>query len=147
MMNSRANAIEKKLTQRPLDSKKALYALLAGVCVLITFGASAFLILTHAEVAKEIVELANLVVLFFGATVTTLITGQACMDWKAMSALQHLSEDRTEETRIESNQTLPELQNLDNSKEVQRDIPLGETEVYVSGRRSPKDFLDPSLKL
>jgi hypothetical protein len=100
------NLIEKKLSQRPLDSKKALYALLAAGSVLVVFGTSAFLILSHSEQAKEIVELANLVVLFFGALVTTLITGQAAMDWKAMSALQHIDEDH----KIESNAEAPEIE-------------------------------------
>ena len=98
--------VEKKLTQRPLESKKAIYALIAASSVLVVFGVSSFLILSHSEQAKEIVELANLVVLFFGALVTTLITGTACMDWKAMSALQHISEDQ----KIESNQALPETE-------------------------------------
>jgi hypothetical protein len=64
------------------------------------------LILSHAEVAKDIVELANLVVLFFGATITTLITGQAAMDWKAISALQHIDEDQ----KIDSNAEAPEVE-------------------------------------
>lgn len=87
-----SSVITSKLEQKPLDSKKAIYALIGGVCVLSVFAMSAYLILAHAEAAKEIVELANLVVLFFGAIITTLITGQACMDWKAISALQHIDE-------------------------------------------------------
>jgi hypothetical protein len=98
--------IEKKLDQRPIDSKKAIYAFIASVSVLIVFGISAFLILSHAEQAKEIVELANLVVLFFGALVTTLITGQAAMDWKAMSALQHIDSDE----KVDSNAEAPQVQ-------------------------------------
>jgi len=98
--------IEKKLDQRPIDSKKAIYAFIASVSVLIVFGISAVLILSHAEQAKEIVELANLVVLFFGALVTTLITGQACMDWKAMSALQHIDSDE----KVDSNAEAPQVQ-------------------------------------
>jgi len=73
-------------------------------------------------VAKDIVELANLVVLFFGAITTTLITGQAAMDWKAISALQHMDQDSNE--RIESNQALPEYESHT-------------TEL----RRDPKDYL------
>jgi len=113
--------IENKLTQKPLESKKAIYALIASCSVLIVFGVSAFLILSHSEQAKEIVELANLVVLFFGALVTTLITGQAALDWKAVSALQHLDVDENRDQHIESNQALaPEINVL---------------------RRDPKDYL------
>lgn len=89
-----SSVITTKLEQKPLESKKCLYALYASVSVLVVFIGSAFLILSHAEQAKEIVELANLVVLFFGAMATTLITGQAAMDWKAMSALQHIDESQ-----------------------------------------------------
>jgi hypothetical protein len=98
------NLIEKKLTQKPLESKKAIYGLIAAVSVLVVFGTSAGLILTHSEQAKEIVELANLVVLFFGALVTTLITGTAAMDWKAMSVLENTDE------KIDSNEEAPEVE-------------------------------------
>ena len=95
--------IEKKLSQRPLDSKKAIYALCGGLCVLLVFIGSAILILEHAEASHDIVSLASLTIMFFGAVVTTLITGQAAMDWKAMSAIQSVSES------IDSNQ--PVVQN------------------------------------
>jgi hypothetical protein len=117
-----SSVITSKLEQKPLESKKCLYALYASVSVLLVFIGSAFLILSHAEQAKEIVELANLVVLFFGAMATTLITGQACMDWKAISALQHIDQDSSE--KIESNQELPRSQ-------------TSVTEI----RRDPKDYL------
>jgi uncharacterized protein YhhL (DUF1145 family) len=100
------SVIENKLTQKPFESKKAIYALIAAISVLLVFGISAFLILSHSEQAKEIVELANLVVLFFGALVTTLITGQACIDWKAVSALQHIDVDQ----KVDSNAQAPEVQ-------------------------------------
>ena len=106
MGNTRASIVESKLTAKPLESKKAIYALIAASSVLVVFGVSAFLILSHSEQAKEIVELANLVVLFFGALVTTLITGQAAMDWKAMSALQHIDEDE----KIDSNAEAPDVE-------------------------------------
>jgi hypothetical protein len=117
-----SSVITSKLEQKPLESKKCLYALYASVSVLLVFIGSAFLILSHAEQAKEIVELANLVVLFFGAMATTLITGQAAMDWKAISALQHIDQDSSE--KIESNQELPGSQ-------------TSVTEI----RRDPKDYL------
>ena len=104
-MNSR-QVIQKKLTQQPLDSKKCLYAIFGSACVLIVFATSAFLILSHSEQAKEIVELANLVVMFFGAVVTTLITGTAAMDWKAMSVLQHTDDYQ----KIDSNAQAPDVE-------------------------------------
>jgi hypothetical protein len=112
-----SSVIQSKLEQKPLESKKCLYALYASVSVLLVFIGSAFLILSHAEQAKEIVELANLVVLFFGAMATTLITGQAAMDWKAISALQHIDQDSSQ--KIESNQALPQYES--NTTELRRD--------------------------
>jgi hypothetical protein len=90
--------IESKLSQRPLESKKAIYAMSGGICVLLVFVGSSLLILKHAEASHDIVSLASLTIMFFGAVVTTLITGQAAMDWKAMSAIQSVSES------IDSNQ-------------------------------------------
>jgi len=111
MVRSRSTVIKNKLEERPSQSKKAIYAFVIGACVLAVFVGSAFLIMSHAEAAKEIVELANLVVLFFGALATTLITGQAVMDWKAISALQHIDEDSNEEREenIQSNQPIGEV--------------------------------------
>jgi len=96
------DAIRAKLNQKPLSSKKAIYAIFASLCVLCVFGVSAFLILSHAEEAHEIVQLANLIVLFFGTVVTALITGQTAMDWRATSALQSIDE------KIDSNAEAPE---------------------------------------
>jgi len=105
MGRSRQSVIQSKLEQKPLESKKCIYAIFGSLCVLLVFGGSAFLILTHAEAAKEIVELANLVVMFFGAVVTTLITGTAVMDWKAVTALQNIDEDE----HIDSNEEAPDV--------------------------------------
>jgi len=106
MGNSRSSVIKEKLEQKPLDSKKCVYAIFGSACVLIVFATSAFLILSHSEQAKEIVELANLVVMFFGAVVMTLITGTAVMDWKAISAIQHVDDDE----KIDSNEEAPEVE-------------------------------------
>ena len=127
MATSRASVIEKKLDQKASDSKKALYASLAGICILVVFGVSSYLILAHSEVAKDIVELANLVVMAFMALAVTIITGQAAFDWKAVSALQRISMDEQErkEQVIESNQALPQV--------------MG-TEIN-NIRRDPKDYL------
>jgi hypothetical protein len=121
-VKTKAAVLKEKLEQKPLESKKAIYALFAGVCVLLTFAVSAFLIEIHSEAAKEIVELANMEVMAIMAIAMTAITGQAAFDWKAVSALQHVDEDTND--RVESNQ------------------PIGE--VDISHGRSPKDFLDES---
>ena len=106
MGNSRSSVIKDKLKQRPLDSKKAIYAMAGALCVLLVFGISAGLILFHAEQAKEITELANLVVMFFAAITTTILTGQAVVDFKGMSVLQHIDEDQ----KIDSNEEAPEVE-------------------------------------
>jgi heme/copper-type cytochrome/quinol oxidase subunit 2 len=98
--------IEKKLEQPASKSKKALYAGLAGLGVVIVFLLASALILKHAEVAKEIVELATTAIMAFMALSVTLITGQSAFDWKAVSALQHISEDE----KIDSNAEAPEVE-------------------------------------
>jgi len=98
--------IEKKLDQPASKSKKALYAGLAGLGVVIVFLLASALILKHAEVAKEIVELATTAIMAFMALSVTLITGQSAFDWRAVSALQHISED----DKIDSNAEAPEVQ-------------------------------------
>ena len=94
-----------------------------ALCVLLVFGISAGLILFHAEQAKEITELANLVVMFFAAITTTILTGQAVVDFKGMSVLQHIDEDK--QMKIDSNQELPDAMDFHT------------TEL----RRDPKDYL------
>jgi len=98
--------IEKKLDQPASKSKKALYAGFAGLGVVVVFLLASFLILKHSEVAKEIVELATTAIMAFMALSITLITGQACFDWKAVSALQNMSVDE----KIDSNEQAPEVQ-------------------------------------
>jgi len=98
--------IEKKLDQPASKSKKALYAGFAGLGVVIVFFLACFLILKHAEVAKDIVELSTTTIMGIMALAITLITGQSAFDWKAVSALSHISEDE----KIDSNQALPETQ-------------------------------------
>jgi len=98
--------IEKKLDQPASKSKKALYAGIAGVGVLLVFVSTVYLIHKHSDASKEIVEVSNTAIMAFMALAMTLITGQACFDWKAVSALQNISED----THIDSNAEAPEVQ-------------------------------------
>jgi hypothetical protein len=101
-----SSLIEKKLDQPASKSKKALYAGLAGFGVVVVFIFAAFLILKHAEVSKEIVELATTSIMAFMALAVTLITGQSAFDWKAISALQHIDVDQ----KVVSNAEAPEVQ-------------------------------------
>jgi hypothetical protein len=43
---------------------------------------------------------------FLGAVLTTLITGTAAKDWKAMSVLQHTDDDQ----KIDSNAEVPDVE-------------------------------------
>lgn len=142
-MESSQSLIAKKLTQGPAESKKAIYALVGGLTVLVILVASLTAIHLHPEIAKEIVELVNTAILFYAAVITMLITGQAAFDWKAVTALQHLDETQSVQSShdssfaVESNQP---IQNLN----VGTPSP---SEVFVSGRRSPKDFFSHDLAL
>lgn len=124
MNKTKATVIKEKLEAKPLESKKAVYAFLAGGSVLLVFGIATALLAFHAEAAKEIVELANTGVMALMAITMTLITGQAAFDWKAMSTLQHVDEDSESHVHVESNQPVQELD--------------------ISHGRSPKDYLDES---
>ena len=136
-MESSQSLIAKKLTQGPAESKKAIYALVGGLTVLLILISSLTAIHLHPEIAKEIVELVNTAILFYAAVITMLITGQAAFDWKAVTALQHLDENQSVQSSrdnsldVHSNQPIQSLS---------VDSPLP-TETFVSGRRSPKDFI------
>jgi len=98
--------IEKKLDQPASKSKKALYAGLAGLGVVVVFLLASLLILKHSEVSKEIVELSTTSIMAFMALAITLITGQSAFDWKAVSALQHISQDE----KVDSNAEAPDVE-------------------------------------
>jgi len=104
MAVSRSSLIKDKLAQPASKSKKALYAGVAAVGVVLVFASTVFLIHDHAEASKEIVEVSNTAIMAFMALAMTLITGQACFDWKAVSALQNIEEDE----KIDSNAEAPE---------------------------------------
>ena len=122
--SSSVDLIANKLAQPASTSKKALYAGLAGLGVIVVYVSTVFLIHDHAEASKEIVEVANTAVMAFMALAMTLITGQAAFDWKAVSALQHMDVDSDAHESIQSNQPIEE--------------------VDISHVRSPKDFLRDS---
>jgi len=106
MVASRSDLIKNKLIQPASKSKKALYAGVAALGVVLVFVSTVFLIHDHAEASKEIVEVSNTAIMAFMALAMTLITGQACFDWKAVSALQNIEEDE----HIDSNEEAPEVQ-------------------------------------
>ena len=106
MVASRSDLIKNNLIQPASKSKKALYAGVAALGVVLVFVSTVFLIHDHAEASKEIVEVSNTAIMAFMALAMTLITGQACFDWKAVSALQNIEEDE----HIDSNEEAPEVQ-------------------------------------
>ena len=66
------------------------------------FASTVYLIHDHSEASKEIVEVSNTAIMAFMALAMTLITGQACFDWKAVSALQNISEDESIDSNAEA---------------------------------------------
>ena len=104
MVASRSDLIKNKLIQPASKSKKALYAGIAAIGVVFVFISTVFLIHKHADVSKEIVEVSNTAIMAFMALAMTLISGQACFDWKAVSALQNIEEDE----HIDSNEEATE---------------------------------------
>jgi nitrate reductase gamma subunit len=106
MAITRASLIKQKLSQPASKSKKALYAGVAAIGVVLVFVSTVLLIHEHAEESKEIVEVSNTAIMAFMALAMTLITGQSCFDWKAVSALQNIDEDES----IDSNAEAPEVE-------------------------------------
>ena len=102
MAVSRSSLIKDKLAQPASKSKKALYAGVAGLGVVMVFASTVYLIHDHSEASKEIVEVSNTAIMAFMALAMTLITGQACFDWKAVSALQNISEDESIDSNAEA---------------------------------------------
>lgn len=137
-MDSSQSLIAKKLTQGPAESKKAIYAMVGGLTVLFILVSSLTAIHLHPEIAKEIVELVNTAILFYAAVITMLITGQAAFDWKAVTALQHLDETQSVQSNRDASLNVQSNQPLNNFN-FSESTPS--PEVFVSGRRSPKDFL------
>jgi hypothetical protein len=152
MQETRQQVIKSKLTQPVLASKKAIYAGVAAFLVAATVFVAFGILLKHAEAAKEVVELSSTAIMAFMALAVTLITGQSAFDWKAVSALQHMSEDTTIE-RIERNQhnvaidSNQPIQNLNVSTASEISQPATTQEVIVGSFRSPKDFLGRDLSL
>jgi hypothetical protein len=121
LKNTKLSLVAEKLTQKPLETKKGVYALWGGGSVMFAFLLSAIMVHLHPDVAKEICELSNTAIMGFLALSVTIITGQSAFDFKAMSALQHIDIDEDRDQHIESNQSLaPEVNIL---------------------RRDPKDYL------
>lgn len=120
---SAIDTITRKLDQKPLESKKAIYAAIGTILVMFTFLLSLIGVVWKPVASGDIFGLANLVVIYLGAVTGVLITGQSLVDWKAMTAIQRLSASQeqrsTESLHVESNQ------------------PIGEINL---GSRSPKDF-------
>jgi hypothetical protein len=106
LKNTKLSLVSEKLTQKPLETKKGVYALWGGGSVMFAFLLSAIMVHLHPDIAKEICELSNTAIMGFLALAVTIITGQSAFDWKAVSALQYLDED----VKVDSNANAPEVQ-------------------------------------
>lgn len=93
------NSFEKK----PLQSKKWL-AMLIGVStgMLVYIGALMMIALKPAQSA-DIVNLANTIVIYLGATVSFLIGGQSVVDWKNYSALESVTKTEIQNKNVNVN--------------------------------------------
>jgi len=105
LKNTKLSLVSEKLTQKPLETKKGVYALCGGGAVMFAFLLSVIMVHFHPDVAKEICELSNTAIMGFLALAVTIITGQSAFDFKAVSALQHLSED----VKVDSNAEAPDM--------------------------------------
>lgn len=143
---TRQQVVKDKLTQKASDSKKALYGGVAVFAVLFVYLTANYEILHDKDPAK-VVELASTTILGILGLAATLITGQSCIDVRGIVAMQHMDEEQMQEQRvdrsndyqIESNQPIQNLSVGEENPET--------PEVFVSDRRSPKDFLSHDLTI
>jgi hypothetical protein len=78
-------------TKKPTESKKWVGMALGVICVLFVWATTVVCMFIKTPIANEFVSIATIVISFIGAMVTTLITGQAAMEWKAASSLTEMN--------------------------------------------------------
>jgi hypothetical protein len=86
-----------------MQSKKFVAMLIGVGCGLLVYGSALYVIaVKNATDSADIVHLANIVIVYLGATVSFLIGGQSVVDWKNYTALERVtrSEMQTRNTNV-----------------------------------------------
>jgi len=83
-------------------SKKFTFALIGTVSVFLVYSSSLITLVHSPAVAAQIVNLANLAIVFLGSVTGVMLTGQSLCDWKHGSESNFNSDDKTEENLTES---------------------------------------------
>jgi hypothetical protein len=93
--------LSEKLNQEPNESKKYIYARVGLGCLLIVWLGTLICMFIKTDIASHFVSLATMVVSGILAITTTLLTGQAVFEYKAMSTMATVDTNDKEEKKIE----------------------------------------------
>jgi hypothetical protein len=78
-------------------SRKFTFAFIGTGSVLGVFGASMATMVLCPGIAAQVVNLANIAIVFLGSVTGVMVTGQSFVDWRHGSASQFSSRDSKEE--------------------------------------------------
>ncbi len=98
--------IQNNLDKKPLDSKKFISAACGAVLVMIVWLGTVVFMCVKPESSSQFVSLATIVISFIGAITTSILTGQAVMEFKSMAAIQTIDTNDKEEKKIVSDQNI-----------------------------------------
>lgn len=96
-----SQALTETFNKGPLESKKWIGMALGVLCVMTVWIGTLACMFIKTSIASEFVSLATIVISFLGAIVTTLITGQAAMEWKSASSLSQMNTNNITTTRVQ----------------------------------------------
>lgn len=84
-------ALTGTFNKTPLESKKWV-AMIIGVSIVVLIWLTTVMIMAFKpSIAAHLVSIGTIVISFVGAMVTTLITGQAAMEWKSATAISEIA--------------------------------------------------------
>jgi len=103
--NDTQSFLAEKMNQHPLDSKKFISAGIGLMAVMIVWLGTIVCMFVKTDTASHFVSLATIVVSFIGAITTTILTGQAVFEYKAMATIQTVDTNTKQETISKNNIT------------------------------------------
>jgi len=82
---------------RHFKSRKFTFALIGTAAVMLVFLSSLGTIVLSPSVAPQVVNLANIAIVFLGSVTGVMLTGQSLVDWKHGSSSQFTEETKRNE--------------------------------------------------
>jgi hypothetical protein len=91
-----------------LKSRKFTFALIGTLAVFLVFGISLASMVTCPAICPQIVNLANIAIVFLGSVTGVMVGGQSFVDWKHGSGSQFSSNDIHDAETLNENETYTE---------------------------------------